>query len=213
MILQDKIQNKNDFVNLPIQVVEIIVHLHHICILHEIKSDMKHVTLIILSLIFSIAQSNGQSFSLDKISFLIGEWSGTGNGFGNEKSRIKSSFQLVMDDNYIEVMNESFFDPTEEKPEGEHHLDKGFISYDKIRGKIIFRQFNNEGYYNQYVLNDSISNENMLVFETEFIENFVPNGKAKWTIKKINGNDIETVFDVSFGNEYTCFGRNRLNRN
>ena len=173
---------------------------------------MKQITLITLCVFFSIPQSSGQSISLDKVSFLIGEWKGTGSGFGNQRSKIESSFQFVMDNNFIEVINESFFDPTEEKPEGEHHLDKGFISYDKNRGKIIFRQFNNEGYYNQYVLNDSISNENQCIFETEFIENFVPNGKAKWTINRVNKNEIETVFDVSFGNEYTCFGTNKLIR-
>lgn len=173
---------------------------------------MKRFVFLIFGLIFFIGQSNGQSNSFDKISFIIGEWSGKGSGFGNDKSQINSNFQLVMDGKYIEVKNESIFEPTEKKPEGEHHIDKGFISYDKSRGEIIYRQFNNEGYYNQYVLNDSISNENILVFETEFIENFVPNGKAKWTIKKINENEIETVFDVSFGNEYSCFGTNKLIR-
>jgi len=53
----------------------------------------------------------------------------------------------------------------------------------------------------------------MLVFETEEIENFVAGGKARWTIKKIADNKIETIFDVSFPNsEYTCFGTNNLVR-
>lgn len=153
-----------------------------------------------------------KQISLKKINFIIGDWTGTGSGFGNNKSKIESSFHLVMDGQYIELKNESKFEPTEKNPEGEHHLDKGFISLDKSRNSIIFRQFNNEGYYNQYVLNDSVSNENVLIFETEFIENFVPNGKAKWTIKKISENEIETVFDVSFGKDYTCFGTNKLVR-
>jgi hypothetical protein len=173
---------------------------------------MKQIAILILSLIFTVGQSNGQSNSFEKINFIIGEWSGTGSGFGNNKSKIESSFQLIMDGKYIEVKNESRFEPTEKNPEGEHHIDKGFISYDNSRESIIFRQFNNEGYYNQYVLNDSISNGSILVFETEFIENFVPNGKAKWTIRKISENEIETVFDVSFGNEYSCFGTNKLLR-
>ncbi len=173
---------------------------------------IKKLTFLIFAFISVYGYSAGQSNPFLKIGFIIGEWGGKGSGFGNDKSQINSSFQLVMDGNYIEVKNESLFEPTKDKPEGEHHIDKGFISYDKSMGKIVFRQFNNEGYYNQYVLNDSISNENILVFETEFIENFVPNGKAKWTIKKISDNEIETVFDVSFGNEYACFGTNNLTR-
>jgi hypothetical protein len=116
-----------------------------------------------------------------------------------------------MDGNYIEIINESHFKPTEKKPEGEYHIDKGFISYDKSRKVIVFRQFNNEGYINQYVLNDSLSNATNLVFITESIENFMPGGKARWTIKKIKDNLLGIIFDVSFpGKEYACFGTNTL---
>jgi len=174
--------------------------------------DMKRIVFLMLGLILLVGKSFAQTNSFEKLTFIIGDWIGTGNGFGNNTSKIESSFHFVMDGQYIEIINESRFEPTEKNPEGDHHLDKGFISFDKSRNSIIFRQFNNEGYYNQYVLNDSISNDHELVFETEFIENFVPNGKAKWTIKKINDHEIETVFDVSFGKSYTCFGTNRLIR-
>jgi hypothetical protein len=174
--------------------------------------DMKKKVFLVLGLILSFGISFAQTNKFEKINFIIGDWQGTGSGFGNDKSKIESSFQLVMDRQYVEIKNESKFEPTEKNPEGEHHIDKGFISFDKSRNSIIFRQFNNEGYYNQYILNDSLSNENILLFESEFIENFVPNGKAKWTIKKINENEIETIFDVSFGKDYKCFGTNRLIR-
>lgn len=173
---------------------------------------MKRKALIVLGLLLAFGISFSQPNPFEKINFIIGDWTGTGSGFGNDKSKIESAYHFIMDGNYIEIRNESRFEPTEKNPEGEHHIDKGFISFDKSRNAIIFRQFNNEGYYNQYVLNDSISNKELLIFETEFIENFVPNGKAKWTIKKINENEIETVFDVSFGKDYTCFGTNKLIR-
>lgn len=172
---------------------------------------MKHLYFVLTCFIIS-SVSYGQGNPFDKISFIIGDWTGSGSGFGNETSNIESSFQFTMDGKYIEVKNESKFAPTDKNPKGEHHIDKGFISFDKSRNAIVFRQFNNEGYFNRYVLNDSISDENILVFETEYIENFVPNGKAKWTIKKLNENEIETVFDVSLGKEYSCFGTNKLIR-
>ncbi|MCW3789421.1 hypothetical protein [Plebeiibacterium sediminum] len=173
---------------------------------------MKRIIFLFLGLILSFGISIAQTNPFEKISFIIGDWTGTGSGFGNNKSKIESSFHLVMDGQYLEIKNESKFEPTEKNPDGEHHIDNGFISFDKGSNSIVFRQFNNEGYFNKYVLNDSISDENTLVFETEYIENFVPNGKAKWTIKKINENEIETIFDVSFGKDYTCFGTNKLIR-
>jgi hypothetical protein len=170
--------------------------------------------LLLTCLLFLIsALSYAQSKPFEKLSFIIGEWEGTGSGFGNEKSKIESSFQLVMDSNYIEVRNESKFEPTPDKPEGELHIDHGFISWDKHRSKLVFRQFNIEGYINTYLLIDSLSNENKLIFQTESIENFAPGGSARWTINKIDDNQIETIFDVSFPDQgYTCFGTNLLRR-
>jgi hypothetical protein len=172
---------------------------------------MKRLFGIIIFLIYLSSVALCQENPFAGLDFLYGYWSGTGSGFGNNQSKIESSFHLIMDGKYIEVINESRFEPTEKNPEGEHHIDKGFISFDNSRKVIVFRQFNNEGYVNQYVLNDSLSNDSTLVFETVTIENFMPGGKARWTIKKIDDKQIETVFDVSFpGKEFACFGTNTL---
>ena len=157
--------------------------------------------------------SYAQTNPFEKLNTLMGEWTGAGIGFGNNKSKIESNFKLVMGGSYIEISNESQFEPTENNANGEHHIDKGFISYDKARKVIVFRQFNSEGYVNQYVLSDSLSNNKLFVFETELIENFMPGGKAQWIIKLISDKEIETTFNVSFPNkDYSCFGVNKLIR-
>lgn len=173
---------------------------------------MKKITGIICMLLLLAGTSFGQG-SFSKLDFLMGNWSGTGSGFGNNQSKIESGFQFVMGGKYIEVRNESWFEPTKTNPKGEHHVDKGFISYDKSRKQIVYRQFNNEGYVNQYVLTDSLSNDSTLVFQTENIENFVPGGKAQWIIRRLSTSRIQTVFNVSFpGKPYACFGTNDLKR-
>jgi len=148
---------------------------------------MKRITLLFMSMVLTCSLSSGQNNPLEKFNSLKGEWIGTGSGFGNNKSKAESSYQMVMGGTYIEVINESKFEPTERNPKGEYHIDKGFISYDKNRA--------------------------VFVFDTESIENFMPGGKARWTIKIISDNEIETIFDVSFPNkDYTCFGVNKLMR-
>ncbi|MBN2638002.1 MAG: hypothetical protein JXR65_02805 [Bacteroidales bacterium] len=58
-----------------------------------------------------------------------------------------------------------------------------------------------------------LSNDSLLVFETELIENFVSGGSARWTIKKTSTDKLETTFDVYFPNKgYTCFGENNLEK-
>ena len=77
----------------------------------------------------------------------------------------------------------------------------------------MFRQYHNEGYFTEYALNDSISTPNQLVFETERIENFVPGGRARFTINILGDNEIETVFKVGLPErEMACFGTNRLKK-
>jgi len=169
--------------------------------------------LLIFLVIISTVKTFSQENDLNDLQFIIGNWNGSGQGFGNSTSTISASYHFIMDNKYIEVKHESIFKPTENNPKGEHHVDSGIISYDTSRNKTIYRQFNNEGYVNQYVLKSELSTATKLIFETENIENFVPGGKARFTIQKISENEIETIFDVSFPNkEYSCFGTNKLKK-
>lgn len=169
----------------------------------------KAIILIVLFSTLMFSQEN----NFKKFDFLIGKWSGIGSGFGNNKSIINSEFRFVMKGKYIEVLNDSKFVPTTKKPEGEHHIDKGFISYDATRNAFLFRQFHVEGFVIQYILVDSLSSNSKLVFESEEIENFIQGGKARWVISIKNGNEIETTFDVQLPEkEYQCFGENKLKR-
>ncbi|MEA2042388.1 MAG: hypothetical protein U9N85_07530, partial [Bacteroidota bacterium] len=138
---------------------------------------IKQVMLISLVLILPFGHLFGQANPLARFNSLIGEWTGRGEGFGNDSSEINSVFRFVMGTTYIEVSNDSKFALSEKHPEGEHQTNKGYISYDNRRRVIVFRQFNNEGYVNIYLLNDSLSADSVFVFETKSIENFPPGGK------------------------------------
>jgi hypothetical protein len=169
--------------------------------------------LTILLLTSSLLISAQENY-LEKLQFIIGDWNGTGVGFGNSTSTITASYKFIMNKKYIEAKHESIFKLTDKNKKGDHHIDNGFISFDTSRKKIVYRQFNNEGYVNQYILNEELSTSTSLIFETEIIENFVSGGKARLTINKISETEIETIFDVSFPNKgYSCFGTNKLIKN
>lgn len=171
-----------------------------------------HLIVVLLPLAFSDV-SFSQADVYARLDFLLGRWQGTGAGFGNEKSKVHTEVKRIMDGRYIKIESSSVFAPTESKPKGEKHIDWGIVSFDKQRKKIVYRQFNIEGYVNQYILNEALSTETKLVFETEIIENFVPGGRARWTIIRQGDDEIETVFDVSFpGKKFACFGINKLTK-
>lgn len=150
---------------------------------------------------------------LEKLEALIGKWEGTGEGFGNSKSTIFAEYNWLMDRQYIEVKHHSEFTPTAQNSKGEIHYDWGIISFNKERSVIVFRQYHSEGFFNEYVLSKAESNDSTLVFETERIENFVPGGRARFTVRLKAANEIETVFDVGFpGKELACFGTNQLTK-
>lgn len=155
---------------------------------------------------------NAQNNPLEKFSDLIGKWNGTGSVSETSESVIHSEFNWVMNKKYIEVKNHSEFKPTAQNPQGEIHDDVGFISFDRARKKFVFRQFHVEGFVNHYILNDSLSVGSKFVFESEIIENFVPGGKARYTLI-LNSGNLETLFDIAMpGKEYACYGQNHLTR-
>ena len=174
---------------------------------------MKKRAFLFLAAIIIAGTLCAQENPLQKFDNLIGKWQGTGEGFSAAKSNLDAEYAWIMNKQYIQVKHRSVFEPTEKKPEGEIHEDVGIISFDKGRKVYVFRQYHIEGFYNEYVLNESLSNEKTIVFETEKIENFVPGGRARFTINVKSDSEIETLFDVGFpGKEMSCFGKNQLRK-
>ncbi len=174
---------------------------------------MKIILLALNIILLAVTVNFAQENPLEKFSFLVGNWEGNGTGFGSSKSKIHSEFNMVLDNNFLEIRNHSEFEAKPQQKDGEIHDDWGMLSFDQDRKIYVFRQFHNEGFYNQYTLSDSLSNDKTFVFESEFIENFVPGGRARFTINIIGENEIETLFDVGFPEkELACFGTNRLKK-
>ncbi|MDP2087836.1 MAG: hypothetical protein Q8J84_00370 [Flavobacteriaceae bacterium] len=169
---------------------------------------MKLFYLLFIGFIFSSLDMQSQD-KWTKFESIIGQWNGSGMGNAGATSTVKTSFELVMNGQFIEVKNESVFKPTEKNQKGEIHTDWDLISFDKQRKVFVFRQFHLEGFVNQYVLNETESTPTKLVFETGIIENFIPGGKARWTIIMNEGNLVETIFDLQMpGKEFVRYGTN-----
>lgn len=63
----------------------------------------------------------------DPIRFLLGSWTGTGQGQPGTSS-VDREYRFVLKDRFVEVRNTSTYEPQEKNPKGDAHEDRGFIS-------------------------------------------------------------------------------------
>jgi hypothetical protein len=141
----------------------------------------------------------------------IGEWKGRGTGVDGDGSYDRS-YRLILNNNYIEVKNKTTYAPTKQKPNGYHHEDIGYISYDKQRKAFVFRQFHIEGFVNEYKLESISADKKKLVFVSESIENIPAGWRARETYI-ITDQGIMEEFDLAEpGKEYEKYTRAHLVR-
>ena len=132
---------------------------------------MRKALVIIMLLLPGIlfAQTEEKKDVWEPFRYFIGSWAGTSEGIPGS-SELDAHFKFVLNEKYLEARYKAVFPPNEKNPKGEIHEDFGFISYDTFRNKFVYRQFNIEGFVNQYVL-DSISDDGKtIVFITESVE-------------------------------------------
>jgi len=142
--------------------------------------------------------------------FFLGRWKGTGSGNPGE-SQVEREYKQILNDQFIQVIDRSVYEPQERNPEGEVHEEIGFISYDRSRGKYVLREFHVEGYVNQYLLEDRDAAK--LIFLTESIENIPPGWQARTTYEILGKNEFKETFDLAGpGQEWACFITNEFSR-
>jgi hypothetical protein len=175
---------------------------------------MRRLLFIIIVLLPGIlfAQANEQPDIWKPLKFFVGFWEGTGEGTSGT-SKVEANFKFVLNENFLEARYKAVFEPQEKNPKGEVHEDFGYFSYDTSRKKFVYRQFNIEGFVNQFVL-DSISPDGKtIIFITENVENGPPNLRARTTYKILNNDEFEEIFELAFpGKDFEVCVKNHFNR-
>jgi hypothetical protein len=108
-------------------------------------------------------------------------WEGTSEGQPG-KATVRREYTRVLNSRFVRVHNRSEYPPQDTNPKGEIHEDEGFISFDRARKRLVFRQFHVEGFVNQY-LEDADTSPSTVMFTTETIENIPAAGarvKRMW---------------------------------
>jgi hypothetical protein len=141
---------------------------------------------------------------------LIGEWQGTG---AEGKSAIEARYEFVLGGQFIEAWHKAVFEPTEAKPDGDVHEDRGFISYDSNWKDFVYRQYHVEGFVNTYVLDSLTSDGKTLVFTAEDVENAPPGTRAQLEITIVGDDEITSSFSVALpGSDLQLYSQNHFKR-
>jgi hypothetical protein len=176
---------------------------------------MRKFVIVMALLVMSLAVASQDVKKDDpwkRLSFLEGQWEGTGNGMSG-KSEVTITFEFMLKRQFLKTQSRSVFEPQEKNPDGEIHEDFGIFSYDRFRKSFVLRAFYVEGFVNTYVLTETSEDGNTLTFETESVENDPPGTKAKLVYKRISETEMEEKFFVAFpGKEYGCFVTNVLKK-
>jgi hypothetical protein len=155
---------------------------------------------VILLLLLSPALSFGQLSKQDSLWLpfqpFIGRWTGESEGQPG-KGRYDRSYEIVLNNKFIEVKNKSMYPPSKENPKGEVHEDHGFISYDKARKVFVLRQFHIEGFVNQYKIESISPDGKTIVFISETIENIPSGFRAKETYRVVDNNEFTETFELA----------------
>jgi len=155
-----------------------------------------------------IAQKLTAADPFDRVAFLVGRWEGTTEGQPGSGTVQRE----VLNSRFIRVRNRSEYPPQPNNPKGEIHEDEGFISFDRARKALVFRQFHTEGFVNHYVETvDSATTT--IVFTSEAIENMPAGWRARETYTAQGPDAFEEVFQLAeLGKPFEVYSRAQFKR-
>jgi hypothetical protein len=148
---------------------------------------------------------------LQSMAFLVGRWEGSSEGQPG-RAKVQREYTRILNSRFIRSQNQSVYPPQDRNPKGETHEDVGVFSFDKSRGRAVFRQFHVEGYVNHYVA-DADAQPGKVVFTSEAIENIPAGYRARETYMVLGPDEFDEVFELAEpGKPFELYSRAHLKR-
>jgi hypothetical protein len=145
------------------------------------------------------------------VRFLVGEWRGESEGEPG-KGTVRRSYSFVLKDRFLHERNVSTYAPQPKNERGEVHEHWSFFSHDRGRHTIVFGQFHQEGFVNQYPMRPS-SSQARIVFESEALENVPPGWRARETYEIVSPDEFVETFEIATGaGAYEIYSKARFKR-
>lgn len=148
----------------------------------------------------------------EPVRFLVGEWVGQAQGESGMGTARRSK-QFVLGRRFLHDRTVSTYAPQKPGSPGEVHEHWSLISYDKKRKRIVLRQFHQEGFVNQDVLDPERSTAQHLVFVSEGFENLDSRWCARETYDVLSKDAFTETFEIAPPEkEFSVYAKNEFSR-
>jgi len=125
----------------------------------------------------------------------VGTWEGDEQAtFG--RGRGERTYRFILGHQYLLSENRSAFEPQEGVPGGDAHEDWTLFSFDAARQTFIARQFNIEGFVNQFSLDDLSTLPGLMRFTLEHSENAPEGLTGSLTIEMVSADEFLERFEI-----------------
>jgi len=177
---------------------------------------IRHALVVIAAIVATMSAQDPQPSPkpdpFARVRFMAGTWKGENSGQpGNGTSERTYAFEFG--EAFLVARNTAVYPPQPKNAKGETHRDTGFISYDRARKLLVFRQFHSEGFVNQYILKLADGNADTVVFVTEAIENIAEGWQAKETYRRTGPDTMVETFELAApGKQFETYSVCRLTR-
>lgn len=147
-----------------------------------------------------------------QVRFLEGDWVGTAEGEPGIGT-VHRSYEFILGYRFLHERNVSAYAPKQPGTAGELHEHWSLISFDRKRSRLVLRQFHQEGFVNQYVLDAEQSTPRRLVFVSEGFENLDPRFRARETYDLISPDAFTETFELAEpGKDFQPYSKNSFRR-
>jgi hypothetical protein len=136
----------------------------------------------------------------------VGRWRGTAEGEPGTGTA-ERIYTPILAGKFIEERNESRY------ASGEIHHHLAFWSFDRGRGRFVFRQFHQESFVNQFVATTPDFVGDRFVVESEAIENIPAGFRARETYVFSGADAFEEIFEIAEPEaDFQRYSHNRFTR-
>lgn len=137
-----------------------------------------------------------QEDPLGRIAVLAGRWTGVGEGVPG-MSAAQRTVSREFNGRFVRAEGRSVYPKQEKNAKGEVHDSLGMWSYDKARKVLVLRVFDSLGFASTYVQDRNASTSDVIVLESEHLENVPTGWRARYTYSLISQDEFRELFELN----------------